>query len=87
MKRRIVSRMSREKPTVWIGKSGVTAQLISEIDKQLSKRETVKVKVLRSALTKKSVSEIATEVSKKTESSPITIRGHTFILYRPKKPL
>jgi len=83
VKRRII----HEKPTVWIGKSGVTASMVSEVDKQLERRGFVKVKVLRSALGKEGVGDIAKRMAGKTESRLVDIRGHTFILYRAKKPL
>ena len=42
MKRRIKREFSMEKATVRIGKSGVTQQLLDEIDRQLEKNEIVK---------------------------------------------
>ena len=80
-------RMAHEKPTVWVGKSGVTASMVGEIDKQLEKKGFVKVKVLRSALEEEGVKDIARRIAGETESRLVDIRGHTFILYRPKKPL
>ena len=85
--RMVKRRMVHEKPTVWVGKSGVTASMVDEIDKQLEKRSFVKVRVLRSALWEEDVEDIAKRIAGETESRLVDIRGHTFILYRPKKPL
>ena len=79
---------SSEKPTVWIGKGLVSENIIKEIEKQLEKRETVKVKILKTALKEAKVAEIAAEVSKRTEAELVEVRGHTFILYkRRRKPV
>lgn len=84
VKRRIASRMAAEKPTIRIGKFGVTDSLIEEVSKQLDARRTVKLKVLKSALIEKTVDEIANEVAFKTSSTLIEVRGHTFILFKRK---
>ena len=86
MKRRIKREFSMEKATVRIGKSGVTQQLLDEIDRQLEKNEIVKIKILKSALTEKKAKDVASEVAEKTNASLVEVRGHTFILYRRKKP-
>lgn len=39
MRRTIKRKLSHEKPTVWIGKSGVSHGLVKEIEKQLEKRD------------------------------------------------
>jgi len=88
MRRRLKREFSSEKPTVWIGKGLVSENIIKEIEKQLEKRETVKVKILKTALKEAKVAEIAAEVSKRTEAELVEVRGHTFILYkRRRKPV
>ncbi len=52
MKRRIKRELSAERPTILVGKEGATPQIISEISRQLEKREIVKVRILKSALKK-----------------------------------
>jgi len=86
MRRRIKREFSMEKATVRIGKGGVTQQLLEEIDRRLEKNEIVKVKILKSALVERKAKEIASKVAEKTEASLVEVRGHTFILYRRKKP-
>lgn len=85
VRRRLKREFSGEKPTVWIGKGLVSENLIKEIEKQLEKRETVKVKILKAALKEAKVAEIAAEVSKRTEAELVEVRGHTFILYKRKR--
>jgi RNA-binding protein len=85
MKRRIQQELSTEKPTVWIGKGGATTQLINEINNQLKKREMIKAKILKTALKEEKAKEIATKIAAQTNSTLIEIRGHTFMLYKPRK--
>jgi len=86
VKRRIKREMAGEKPTVWIGKSGAAASTMNEIKRQLKAQGRVKIRVLRSALHERDMDEIASQVAEETSSSIIEVRGHTFILHKPKEP-
>lgn len=83
-KRRIKQKLGAEKPTVRIGKEGATAQIVSEISKQLDKREMIKAKILKTALQNEEAKSIALKVADQTESQLIEVRGHTFLLYKRK---
>jgi RNA-binding protein len=85
MKRRIKNRLGGEKPTIWIGKSGVSEQLLKEIEKQLEKNKMVKVKILKSALNEIEAKQIASKTAEQTEASLVEVRGHTFMLYKRRK--
>jgi RNA-binding protein len=85
MKRRVKRRLSEENPTIWIGKSGVSEELLKEIGKQLDKKEMVKIKILSSALEGEETRQIALRISGQTEASLVEIRGHTFMLYKRRK--
>jgi RNA-binding protein len=85
MKRRIKQKLGAEKPTVWVGKEGATTQIVSEISKQLDKREMIKAKILKTALQNEEAKNIATKVAEQTESQLIEVRGHTFLLYKRKR--
>ena len=85
MKRRIKRRLSGEKPTVWIGKNSVSQELLKEIEKQLEKREMVKIKILKSALQGDKAKQIASRIAKQTEASLVEVRGHTFMLYKRRR--
>jgi len=84
MKRRIKRELSAEKPTIWVGKQGA-AQIVNEVSRQLDQREIVKVKLLKSALRTEITKDIASKMAQKTSSTLIDVRGHTFILYRPRR--
>ena len=85
MKRRIKNELSAEKPTIWIGKEGASSKILNEISRHLEKREMVKVKVLQSALKEEKTVTIASKIAEQTESSLVDVRGHTIVLYKPRK--
>ena len=84
-KRRLASAMTLEKPTVWVGKAGISEGLLEEVSRQLDARRAVKVKVQRSALAEREVAEVAAEVAERTGAELIEVRGRTFVLYRPRR--
>jgi RNA-binding protein len=77
--------LSLEKPKVWVGKDGASLQTMKEISRQLEKRKIVKVQILKSALEDESADEIALKTAQQTQSILIEVRGHTFILHKPRK--
>jgi putative YhbY family RNA-binding protein len=84
-KKRLVKRkLSEEKPTVWIGKGGASAELLKEIDKQLAKEETVKARILKSALSENEAKQVPSRIADQTRASLVEARGHTFTLYRSR---
>lgn len=85
MKHRMKQRIGAEKPTIWIGKEGSTEQIINEIDRQLDQHEVVKARILQAALKDTEPKEMATKVAAQTSATLIEVRGHTFILYKPKR--
>jgi RNA-binding protein len=87
MKRRIKRELSEENPTIWIGKSGVSEQVLGEIAKQLEKKEMVKVKILQSALAAEEAKHIALGIAERTEASLVEVRGHTFMLYKRRRKM
>jgi RNA-binding protein len=85
MKRRIKRRLSEERPTIWIGKGKVSDELLKEIAKQLDNKETVKIKILKSAMEGDEAKGIAHRIAEQTEASIVEVRGHTFMLYKRHK--
>jgi putative YhbY family RNA-binding protein len=85
IKRRIKRELSAERPTIWIGKNGMSKEILAEIDSQLERTEMVKAKILTTALGETKAKAIAAEIAQKTDSLLVEVRGHTFILYRKKK--
>jgi RNA-binding protein len=87
MKRRFKRIYSAEDPTVWVGKEGPTPKILGEISRQLDEHETVKGRILQTALKDADAKELAVRLAKETESTLIDVRGHTFVLYRKKRRL
>ena len=86
MKRHVRFKLKDEKPTIWVGKDGLTAQLLNEIEKQLQKNKMVKIRILPSALQEENTAEtIASAASQQTSAALVEVRGHVFILYRRHK--
>jgi len=87
MKRHVRHELKDEKPTVWVGKDGLTPPLLGEIENQLEKKKMLKIKILKSALQQDTAQTIASKAAEQTGASLVEIRGHVFILYRRhKKP-
>jgi RNA-binding protein len=85
IKRRIKSELNTEKPTIWIGKDGASQQILNEISRQLEKREMAKIKILETALEGEETKNIVAKIAEKTGSTLIDVKGHTIILYKPRK--
>jgi RNA-binding protein len=85
-KKRFVKRsLSKANPTVWIGKSGASDEVLKEIAKQLDKNKMIKAKILKSAIGEGEIKQIAYGIAEKTEASLVEVRGHTFMLYKARK--
>jgi RNA-binding protein len=85
MKRHVRHKLKDEKPTMWIGKEGLTPQLSNEIENQLEKKKMLKIKILKSALQQDTAQTIASKAAEQTGASLVEVRGHVFILYRRHK--
>ena len=86
MKRHVRHVLKEENPTIWVGKDGLTAQLVSEIEKQLQRNKMVKVRILPAAMQGENTAEtIAAKSAEQTNSALVEVRGHVFILFRKRK--
>jgi RNA-binding protein len=85
MKRHVRHVLKEEKPTIHVGKEGLTSQSMREIDKQLEQNKMVKVKILKSALRGETAKAIARNAAEQTNAALVEVRGHVFILYRKRK--
>ena len=86
MKRHVRHELKEEKPTIWVGKDGLTPQVQAEVEKQLQKTKMVKIRILPSALQGDVTAKvIATKAAEETDSALVEVRGHVFILYRRRK--
>ncbi|MFP3872739.1 MAG: YhbY family RNA-binding protein [Candidatus Natronoplasma sp.] len=65
--------------TLHIGKDGITGSLIDELDKQLEKRELVKIQVNRND-PKQDVEKTAEELERSSIGDLIEVRGKTILM-------
>ncbi|NPA86232.1 MAG: YhbY family RNA-binding protein [bacterium] len=70
--------------TVWIGKKGLSQELLKHIDQELRRKEIIKVRVLRSFLRRTEIEEVAEKLNKLLGVEVVDVRGHTLLLYRPR---
>lgn len=73
------------KPTVHVGKSGLSDSIVKEIDEQLEKREFIKIKMLQSMGPSKHWKDDVSEMVEKLKAELIEIKGGTILLYRKGK--
>ena len=72
------------KPVVWVGKNGLNLEVFDEINRQLDKKELVKIKFTRSFISEKNKKEVAEEITLKTKSELVSLVGFTITLYKAK---
>ena len=77
-------------PSIIIGKSGLTDQVVANIKQELSKNKLVKLKILPAYISDKNKKEVFNEVIEKTGAKMVKIIGFTITLtknYSEKKDL
>lgn len=79
-KRFLRAKSNQEKPIFQVGKSGVTDNMIAQIDDALEKRELIKVKILQNCLEDKHT--IAETISEQTSAHIVQIIGNNIIFYK-----
>lgn len=72
--------LNKLKASVWIGKSGISEQLYTEINSQLKGKGYIKVKILKSIRDK--YDQILDQILSNTNSKLVSKIGLTFILVR-----
>lgn len=80
--RRLQSRSRKTDPTIWVGKEGVSMELLKHVANQFKTRDLVKVKVQKSALAETETALVAGRVASSTGSTLVEVMGHTFTLYK-----
>ena len=73
------------KPTVQVGKSGLSDSMMNEIDEQLEKKEFIKIKMLQSMGPSKRWKDDVVRAAEKLKAEVIEIKGGTILLYRKGK--
>ena len=79
---RIRETFTHTKPTITIGKNGVTANLIQEALKQLKTNEIIKIRVLKSALQQNSFDEVKNTLIEGIDVDLVESRGHNILVYK-----
>jgi len=74
----LVRRGSELKPTVHVGKDGITEGLIEEIRRQIKDHELIKIKLLPSAEFDRN--EAAQELAERSDTKVVEVRGNTVVL-------
>lgn len=69
--------------TIFIGKDGITDNLIKQLDKELTANELIKGKVLESSLI--DVKDAAEKLAEMTSSQVVYTIGKKFVLYKENK--
>ena len=81
---RLRREFAQEKATLWVGRNGLTEDLVSEALRQLDEEELVKVRVQKSVM--KSAADVAKVLAETLKAEVVDVRGRSFILYRHKGP-
>lgn len=76
---------SQLSPLIAIGKKGITEALVRELSDQLRQHKLVKVKILRTALSNVDRKTLSEDLSSRTESQLVEIRGSNAVLYRTSR--
>ena len=75
--------LSRDfKPTIRIGKSGITENLISEITDQLSTKSLVKIKINKGLFEKSALRDVWHHLATSTNSMLVSSRGNVGVLWK-----
>jgi len=77
--------LSLAKPTVWVGKEGASPGMLKEISRQLEQKKIVKIQILSSALNSECAKDIALKTAQQIGCVLVDVRGHTFLLHKPRK--
>lgn len=83
MKRPTDAELNALKPTVWVGKNGVSALLIKEIRTQLETRGYIKVKILKSI--RNEFENVFSQILSDANAELVSKKGLTFILAKKEE--
>jgi len=77
--RKLKALAQRLEPVVYVGKAGVTDELLSSVEQALNDHELIKIKFTAFKDTRKPLAE---EIATRTHSELVWIVGHVAVLYR-----
>ena len=87
MKRHVKHELKEERPTIWVGKEGLSPAVSTQVETQLQRTKMVKIRILKSALATETAKAIATRTAEQVDAALVEVRGHVFIIYRRKQKL
>lgn len=70
-------------PVVNIGKASITPELVTAVDEAISKRELIKLSVLKNCID--DPKELANVIAERTHSEIVQVIGKKIVLYRKNK--
>ena len=70
------------KPSVRIGKTGITPNIVDEISSQLVKKKLVKIKINKGIFERQDRIEVWRYLSEQTSSVVVVTRGNVGVLYK-----
>lgn len=79
-KRFLRAKSNHEKPIFQVGKSGVTENMLAQINDALEKRELIKVKLLQNCLEDKH--DVSETIANETNAYIVQIIGNNIIFYK-----
>jgi len=82
LKTKLRNKAKHLEPLLRIGKNGLTAGVITELQRQLKKKKIIKVKFLKSFIENRDKKDIACQISKKTNAQIIDLVGNVLVLYK-----
>ena len=81
-RRWLASKAQRVKPTVMVGKEGLSAGVTAQTDAELEAHELIKVRFVGH---KEYMDQIAPMLAENTEAALVRTIGHVAVLYRPRE--
>ncbi|AKH37437.1 MULTISPECIES: ribosome assembly RNA-binding protein YhbY [Nitrosomonas] len=81
-RRSLAARAHHINPIVMIGKDGLSAGVMSELDKGLSNHELIKIKILNGD--RKARALLLEEICQQLEAFPVNHIGKILVIYRPE---
>ncbi|SDW66862.1 ribosome assembly RNA-binding protein YhbY [Nitrosomonas communis] len=81
-RRSLAARAHHINPIVMIGKDGLSAGVMSELDKGLSNHELIKIKILNGD--RKARGLLLEEICQQLEAFPVNHIGKILVIYRPE---
>lgn len=85
MKRHVRHELKEEGPTIWVGKEGLSPQVLVQVENQLQRTKMVKIRILKSALATETAKAIAERTAQQVDAALVEVRGHVFIIFRKRR--